>query len=1618
MILKRTHLGVLELPDADDIEPPVDPREQVLPFGKLSWQNFERLCRRLASMDGDAEYCRLYGTEGQEQGGIDIYVRRRSTPKYATWQSKRHKSFGPGQVESVVVEFLAGEWAAKSDRFVLCIQASLRSSDTEDKIEECAIRLREKGIEFLALDGEQLSERLKALPQIVCDFFGIAWVARFCGPEAAKVVANRLTPAEFRRLKAELLACYVSHISSVDPGVLRLLAASGGGKQHLQLSERFVEPDLTRQTDVVADEPLPVRPQTPLQIDPASGLKEPSPPTPRIEDQPRREKTRLSFENWIGSANHDIVLGLAGAGKSTLLRFIALDMLSESPRLIGLRRRMPDFLPVWVSFAFWTKLIADAKDRCSLIDAIEAWFRRQDEPNLIALVRKAYDDKRLLLLVDGIDEWENETAANTAVGLLQAFTERHAIPVVMTSRPHGFRLITGLDGSWRISEIAPFTTDQQLALARIWFAHLNPTGEGEDRIASRGLTQATAFIAELQRSGPIAQLAATPLLLTGLIALKNAQLALPRNRFLAYEALTKLLLDLHPTARDKAALAGGPRHSLDLPTRETALAALAYTIHNGQEGASADSIEIHRAITVVTQCLMQHVGMETADAVQAARAILTLGEEDIGILVKKSPREVGFFHRVFQEFLSSKHLVSMEFDQQVDLVGVRAADPQWTDVILCLLHQLQRPVEVDRLLAKIEGIEGDVATLATRDVLLAEATFGEVKKSPQTASRLADKAFEQIELGRWPSVRRALAAHAINGLSSPVLGPKVSGKLRQWFPRWHSYRLAEALQATGEWPDDPAIQPTLWRALHDEFYGAAQAAARSIAKRFAGQADTAESLCKLIAAPPSVSTAAVAIEALWRGWPQHPKVNDIINAARESRSPLIAIAAIRGRIALRKHTPDDFALLMQFGERDDFAVADLINEALIAGWAGDERLRAYALEETPGEQRRAVRRLRPDFGLLINGFPGDRDVAALVASDFSNQYPLCLFAREDMRALAVHFKSNPTIATALEAWVMNHRSDDAYTLSHAARVAPTPNLKAALLRCVEGNHLAFWAASALVDLWGAVDPEVQSTLLAASTRPVEQRQNVAHVLPFVMTDKAGCRRLLLEVIAADGRIRADFALEGLRNLGINASDREATDCVLARDYDEERFVVENEAREVIAIFHDDRRVVDLAKRQLQRESGVIATVATVFVDNAEMRRLVLDAAAPLELHMRRSILDLLSTRAARDVTDRALISTARQEEAGDIMIGASIKLAQINRETDQISADYLAETQRELDAIEPRMDARRQGAMAALAAIRRLDLLPAPDRFSGIHGIGVHKHREMLRFVATEWASIVDGFGGEDAALAALGVERNNFFDVFGNDVSASIAISAFALRLVEDSPSGAPAAAIRLVERACPGSGFLRELCLRSLNYNGRTNWESFSTALTAGEVLGRNFVSEQGLEGLLIDNVNANPRDPGSIMALCEGWPASARFRAMRSRFRGNQLSIPVSFRLTAVLSPPDRFVDALTWAADNLQGELWESLTHWVPPIICRLKTDDAAYRQMRNTLFVQPSPGVKASFPGILAAARTLDEELRRWCRAERVKEEGVFVGEVGMDLIAGQRRLVAQSLFDLLSSQDI
>ena len=111
--------------------PPVTTRLQCLPFGELTWENFERLCHRLVALDGDVEHCARYGRQGDAQAGIDVYARQ-ANGRYHCLQAKRHRSFGAAQICDAVDLFLGGSWASRAEHFTIAVQSSLRSTNVQD----------------------------------------------------------------------------------------------------------------------------------------------------------------------------------------------------------------------------------------------------------------------------------------------------------------------------------------------------------------------------------------------------------------------------------------------------------------------------------------------------------------------------------------------------------------------------------------------------------------------------------------------------------------------------------------------------------------------------------------------------------------------------------------------------------------------------------------------------------------------------------------------------------------------------------------------------------------------------------------------------------------------------------------------------------------------------------------------------------------------------------------------------------------------------------------------------------------------------------------------------------------------------------------------------------------------------------------------------------------------------------------------------------------------------------------------------------------------------------------------------------------------------------------------
>ncbi len=160
----------LEEPPTQVVSLPVQTRLQDLPFEELTWENFEKLCLRLARLEADVEYCQLYGERGDKQEGIDIYARKPLLQSYTVYQCKRVNDFGPSKIREAIFKFLEGDWVDKTETFILCTKESLGAKQRTDELESQSRILQSRGITLVSWDGRELSIKLKQQPELVRDF--------------------------------------------------------------------------------------------------------------------------------------------------------------------------------------------------------------------------------------------------------------------------------------------------------------------------------------------------------------------------------------------------------------------------------------------------------------------------------------------------------------------------------------------------------------------------------------------------------------------------------------------------------------------------------------------------------------------------------------------------------------------------------------------------------------------------------------------------------------------------------------------------------------------------------------------------------------------------------------------------------------------------------------------------------------------------------------------------------------------------------------------------------------------------------------------------------------------------------------------------------------------------------------------------------------------------------------------------------------------------------------------------------------------------------------------------------------------------------------------------------
>ena len=699
---------------------------------------------------------------------------------------------------------------------------------------------------------------------------------------------------------------------------------------------------------------------------------------------------------------------------------------------------------------------------------------------------------------------------------------------------------------------------------------------------------AAAFVAETKSSADLSELSKTPLLLGLLLYLKSSSVPLPNSRFRAYGRLVEHLISVHPIARRRAAMLNGENPDLTPEDARTVFANLAFHL---QSQLSEGLIERQHAEEIISRFLQDEqmgFGLDRKEARRQSRVLLNFGEQSLGLLVEKGPQELGFLHRSFQEHLAAEHIARIPFSEQTEFVRQHCTNPAWQEVLLSLFHLTKRPEEVAELVQLINDQARSLADRFTRDSLLCEIAVGDFQCPVTLAKKICGDIVSEIESSPWLLHRERLLRSLLLGLFFPKLRELIQDRIRLWIPgRPWRHSLALAL-ADGSQSSD--VVDRLFRLLLDEDDFMTSRAATSLVSITGAHPEIAERLLRLLGAPYSVSTQVAALEALHRGWPNHPEWTRILPDIEQSPSVEHRLIAVRRKVDIGIQTTADRDQLLTWATARvglRMSHGGSLTTTLLKGWPGDVTIKNKALEAArPNSWGDEHMDLEIALVILAQGFTDHQDAQEAIASlirDEHRRFPLDAALHDVVRAA----QGIPTIIEAIDQWLLKHPPILTREISFFVRIGWSEIGKKKLLESLS-QSFSFWSVEALLDHWGMAHHEVSTALteLAQSPRAAE----IAYLLPRIITKPETCRQRLMALLRDPNCRRPDFVLRGLVQLNQPEHNEEIVDAALP--FAERESLWDSGLKDVLlAHFADSAKVRRLAERQVTLREGNLASVA-------------------------------------------------------------------------------------------------------------------------------------------------------------------------------------------------------------------------------------------------------------------------------------------------------------------------------------------------------------------------------------------------------------------------------------------
>jgi hypothetical protein len=1304
----------LLVPGASDaVDPPVIPvRGKILPLHQLSFENFQRLSVRLLEAGDSSLRCREYGLAGQKQQGIDIYARLPGRMKDEMWQCKRrYESITAATIHNAAREFMAGELVDEAERFVIATSALTEDVKLLDAERKIAQELNHLGIDFELLGRVQLSARLEGHPQIIDDFFGREWVQSVCGSEVSASLGERLSKGEVSHLREALRNLYETVFDWNDAYVTSALQTDTAMHGALSLAERWVMPGVVSRAgrDSIFGDKLPEDQQDAGQ-DPRTKSNTSAGRKPGMPLEYEANHIEMSVDSFLGGTHRAIILGEPGSGKSAMLRMVALDLLSPSPALPNVVGRFGNCLPVWLPFAFLSQQLGQGN---SIIDAAAAWLKMNgDDTRLDRLVRRAMADKRLLLLVDGLDEWSEIDSARACVANILGFLRIGDVACIVTARPLGYRKLDPLPPDWKRGNLMPLNSAQQHDLALRLIRSFSPGGSSATLPSSK--IAVDNLIRMVRQDDALSRMAGTPLLLIGLVSLFLRNQTLPHSRFLVCGELIREILENHPSRRSAASLPSlSTRRFQGLAPQDQrdAIAYLAMTIHR-----SADSTVMSREDA--EHHLISHFeqdGIPRPQAKEYARSILPKSSNDIGILSEAGPSgEIQFIHRTFQEFLTAEYFHSRSLSEQADICFSYAGSPVWYQVILFLLQNSKRLDDTQRLLEALEAPDLEVFDENSRNLLVAEAVFSNIRLENEERTRRAEAILDEIETGPWLPLREWLLEATLAAPYGSKVYELLVQRLRVWTPMRESLRWAGGLcRAIEHWPEGSSAEETLWRLLgHEEEFVQIEAA-KALGRRMAGHTDWRNRLLARFREPVEPETQAACLLGLAAGWCDDPEVTALFRAGLESGIAEMRVASVYGLTRAGKHDARCKSVLTE--ESVPVWYNDVAKQAALEGWPGNAEIRDSVLAALdPNPHRRSSAWLRRTaWRLLIDGFSGDPHVAERIAEILDHIEESVFFDFDYPDELIQKFGYYPVVQSAAARLLDRLKQTDFYGSPIIAGFARSSESKRLLLGWMSKNHMwAAHASTALIAGWGTDDPEIRESL--RSVPPHDPRFPIlAPNIVRTTDDLRGCLDLISEHLKHGsqdswfGHLIAGVRLLRESGVAIDSIHDLLVDRFLSLKGVENFDVSGVEA--MIRLLPNHPRISRWVKTWHDDRYCGWATIAEVRAGDPVSRKEIHSNCRFLPESLRLAIAFHCRQQAPSDANLRSIAAGFRTEHNRDVSVVNAVAVAEATVFNHEESSKLEAFLVREAFITGPDHEVRNQMGIAGLISLRRLESMMVSD---------------------------------------------------------------------------------------------------------------------------------------------------------------------------------------------------------------------------------------------------------------------------------------------------------------------